>query len=161
MKIISDVNYTWSHRRENIPEYWKVWLTYWPALIRFVESRVAHALWMPETFSPQSRVSDPDMYHGTCVMHVSWCMLRSLTSGFHWIRWREERSWHSRRMCCPQFYVSGKRPIPAFNPTSSDQVLNVTAFQIHYSIQLIILRLTFYMKYAIRRESTCNQHKLR
>ena len=26
-------------------------------------------------------VGDPGMHHGTCVTHVPWCMLRSLTSG--------------------------------------------------------------------------------
>ena len=35
----------------------------------------------PGTFSPPSRVSDPDMHHGTCVMHVPWCMSGSLTNG--------------------------------------------------------------------------------
>ena len=59
---------------------------------------------MPGTFSPPPRVSDLDMHHGTCVTG-------SLTSSFLWIRWRGKRSWHSRRMRNPQFYVSGKRPI--------------------------------------------------
>ena len=40
----------------------------------------AHA---PGMFNPSPRVSDPDMYHGTCVTHVPW----SLTSGFLWNRW--------------------------------------------------------------------------
>ena len=63
--------------------------------------------------SPPSRVSDPDMHHhGTCVTHVPWCMPGSLTSGFLiWSWWLGERSWHSRRMRNPQFYVSGKRPM--------------------------------------------------
>ena len=39
-------------------------------------------LGMPGTFSPPSRVSDPDMHHGTCVMHVPWCMLGSLKTQF-------------------------------------------------------------------------------
>ena len=43
---------------------------------------------MPGTFSPQPRVSDPDMHHGTCVTHVPWCMPGSLTSSFLWSRWR-------------------------------------------------------------------------
>ena len=34
----------------------------------------AHEPGMPGTFSPQARVSDPDMHHGTCVKHVPWCM---------------------------------------------------------------------------------------
>ena len=63
---------------------------------------------MPGTFSPPPLASDPDMHHGTCVTHVPWCMLGSLTSGFLWSRWRGKRS---RRMRNPQFYVSGKRPI--------------------------------------------------
>ena len=39
-------------------------------------------------FSPPLWVSGPDMHHGTCVTHVPWCMLGSLTSGFLWSRWR-------------------------------------------------------------------------
>ena len=74
-------------------------------------SKIAHAPGMPGTFSPWPRVSDPDMYHGTCVTHVPWYMPGSLTSGFLWSRWRRIRSRHSRRMCNPQFYVCGKRPI--------------------------------------------------
>ena len=66
---------------------------------------------MPGTFSPPPRVSDCDMHHGTCVTHVPWCMLGSLTSGFLWSRWRERRSRHSQRMRNPQLYVSGKRPM--------------------------------------------------
>ena len=56
-------------------------------LTRYVKFRVAHAPGMPGTFSPPPRVSDPDMHHGTCVTHVPWCMLGSLTSGFLWSRW--------------------------------------------------------------------------
>ena len=29
---------------------------------------------MPGTFSLPPQVSDPDMHHGTCMTHVSWCM---------------------------------------------------------------------------------------
>ena len=46
----------------------------------------AHAPGMPGTFSPSPQVSDPDMHHGTCVMHVPWCMPGWLTSGFLWNR---------------------------------------------------------------------------
>ena len=80
-------------------------------LARYVNLRFAHAPGMPGTFSPPHRVSDPDMHHGTCVMHVPWSMSGSLTSGFLWSRWREKRSRHSRRMRNPQFYVSDKRPM--------------------------------------------------
>ena len=52
------------------------------------------------TFSPPPRISDSDMHHSTCVTHVPWCMLGSLTNSLLWSRWRS-----------PQFYVSGKRPI--------------------------------------------------
>ena len=76
-------------------------------LARYVKLRVAHAPGMPGTFSPPPRVSDPDMYHGTCATHVPWCMPGSLNSGFLWSRWRVKRSRHSRRMHNPQFYVSG------------------------------------------------------
>ena len=58
----------------------------------------------------QERVSDPDMHHGTCVTHVSWCMPESLTSGFLRSRWWGKHSWHSRRMRNLQFYVSDKSP---------------------------------------------------
>ena len=66
---------------------------------------------MTGTFWPPPLVCDPDMHHGTCVMHVPWCMPGSLTSGFLWSQWRGKRSWHSRHMHNPQFYISGKRPI--------------------------------------------------
>ena len=59
----------------------------------------------------ERRVIDPDMYHGTRVTHVPWCMPGSITNGFLWSRWRGKRSWHSRRTRKTQFYVSGKRPI--------------------------------------------------
>ena len=61
--------------------------------------------------SPPTRVSDPDMHHGTCVTHVPWCLPESLTSGFLWSRWRGKRCRHSRCKRNPQFYVSGKRPM--------------------------------------------------
>ena len=35
------------------------------SLARYVKIRVAHAPGMPETFSPPTRVRDPDMHHGT------------------------------------------------------------------------------------------------
>ena len=49
-------------------------------------------------------VKDPEIHHGTCVTHVPCCMSGSLTRGV-----RGKRSWYSRRMHNPQFYVSGKR----------------------------------------------------
>ena len=39
-------------------------------LARYLKLQVAHAPGIPGTFSPPPRVSDPDMYHGTCVTHV-------------------------------------------------------------------------------------------
>ena len=48
-------------------------------------------------------VGDLGMLHGTCVTHVPWCMSGLLSHG--------KRSWHSRRMRNPQFYVYGKRPM--------------------------------------------------
>ena len=68
---------------------------------------------MPGAFSPPSRVSDPDMHHGTSVMHMPWCMPGSLTNGFLWCRWWGKRSSQSRRMRNRQFYVSGKKPMAA------------------------------------------------
>ena len=49
-----------------------------------------HAPGMPGTITPPPQVSDPDMHKGTCVTHVPWYMLGSLTSGFLWSRrWGE------------------------------------------------------------------------
>ena len=39
-------------------------------LARYVKMQVAHAPGMPGTFSPPPQVSDPGMYHGTCVTPV-------------------------------------------------------------------------------------------
>ena len=86
-------------------------LTIHGPLTRYAKLWVAHAPGMPGTFSPRPRVSDPDMYHGTCVTHMPWRMLGSLTSGFLWCQWRGTRFWHSRRMRNPQFCISGKRPM--------------------------------------------------
>ena len=73
--------------------------------------QIAHAPGMPGTFFPPPRASDLGMHHGMCVMHVSWCMPKSLSSGFIWSQWRGTRSRHSRRMRNPQLYVCGKRPM--------------------------------------------------
>ena len=80
-------------------------------LTRYPKLRIAHAPRMPGTFSPPSRVSNPDMHHGKCVTHVPWCMSGSLISGFLWSQSRGKRSRHSRRMRNPQVCVSGKRPM--------------------------------------------------
>ena len=60
----------------------------------------------------------------SCVTHMQWCMPWSLTSGFFWSRWRGKRSRHSRRMGNPQFYVSGKRPMPTEKVQMSEQHSN-------------------------------------
>ena len=80
-------------------------------LTRYPKLRIAHAPGMPGAFSPPPLVSDPDMHHGTCLTHVPWCMVGSLTSGFLCNRRRGKRSRHSRRMRNPQFCVSDKRPM--------------------------------------------------
>ena len=77
--------------------------------IRVIRSDMGLLLDTGNVFPP--RVSVPDMHHGTCVMHVPWCMPGSLTSGYLWSRWRGKRSRHSQSMRNLQFYVSGKRPI--------------------------------------------------
>ena len=55
------------------------------ALTRYVKLRVAHAPGMPGTFSPpltsKGTASDPGMHHGTCVVHVPWCMSGSISRG--------------------------------------------------------------------------------
>ena len=65
---------------------------------------------------PATAVSNPDMHHGTCVTHVTWCMPGSLIRGFLWIR----RRGHSLRMRNPKFYVSGERPmgVDALGPSA-------------------------------------------
>ena len=80
-------------------------------LTSYIKLWVALAPGMLRKFSPPSRISDPDMHHGTYVTHVPWCMPGSLTGGFIWSQWRRKRSRHSRCMHNPQFYVSGKRPM--------------------------------------------------
>ena len=93
----------------SINEVWLQWYFHGP-LTRYADLQVVHAPGMPGTFSPSARVSDPGMHHGMCVTRVPWCMPGSLTSSFVLSRWRGKRSWHSRRICNPQFYVSSKRP---------------------------------------------------
>ena len=83
---------------------------HWP-LIRYIKLWVAHAPRLPGTFSPPTRVSDPDMHHGTCVTHVPRCIPAWLTSGFLWSRWRRETFPAFPRMRNLQVYVSGKRPM--------------------------------------------------
>ena len=86
-----------SHKRRLVDLYW--------SLARYVKLRVTHAPGMPGTFSPPSRISDPDTHHGTCVTHAPWFMSGSLTSGFLWSQWRGKRSQHSWHMRNLQFYV--------------------------------------------------------
>ena len=71
----------------NIVLFWKVcWSVNSSVdgpLTRYVKLRVAHALGMPETFSPprlqrKPLVHEPGLHHGTC---VTWCMSGSLTRG--------------------------------------------------------------------------------
>ena len=86
-------------------------------LAGYVKLWFTHAPGMPAMFSLPPRISDPDMRHGTCVTHVSWCMPGSLTCGFLWSWCRRKCSRHSWRMLNPQFYLSGKRPICRYAPT--------------------------------------------
>ena len=56
------------------------------------------------------RVSDPDMYHCTCVTHVPWCMSGSLTSRvFSKVSGGENVPGPLRRMRNQQLYISGER----------------------------------------------------
>ena len=57
----------------------KHWMfpTFYGPLAIYVKLRVAHALAMPETFSPPRWVGDPDMHHGT---YVPRCTPGSLTN---------------------------------------------------------------------------------
>ena len=80
-------------------------------LTRYTKLLFVYAPGKPGMFSPSLLGSDPDMHHGTCVTHVPWCMPGSLNNGFLWSRWRGKRSRHFRRVCNPQFFVSGKSAI--------------------------------------------------
>ena len=66
---------------------------------------------LPETWNCGLRMHREcrERFIPTCVTHVPWCMLGSLTSGLLLIWWRRKRSRHFRRMRNPKFYVSGKR----------------------------------------------------
>ena len=99
--VLSDSQYQ-GHKKDREPH---------GPVTRYAKLQVAHAPGMPRTFSPPLWVSDLDMHHGTCVVHVPRCVPGSLTRGFLWSRWRGKRSRHTRRMHNPQFYVSGKRPM--------------------------------------------------
>ena len=66
--------------------------------------------WNAGNISPPPWVSDLEMHHGTCVTHVPWCMLGSLTSSFLWSRWRGKCSRHSRHMRNPHFYYLVRGP---------------------------------------------------
>ena len=118
--LIESAEYEWYSSTTTFPakhsfESWyaiaKAGSSIYGPLARYTKLRAVHAPGMPGTFSPSTRVSDPDMHHGTCVTHVPRRMSESLTSGFLWSRWRGKRSRHSRRMRNPQFCVSGKRSI--------------------------------------------------
>ena len=88
------------------------WLYYHGPLTRYIALQVAHAPKKPGTFSPPptsketaswgSRHASLHVRHARAVMHV----------GIANLWWRGKRSRHSRRMRNPQFYVSGKRPMP-------------------------------------------------
>ena len=79
-------------------------------LARYVKLRVAHAPGMPGTFSPpptskettssRSRHASRHVRHARTVKHV----------GIANPWWRGNGSRHSRRMCNPYIYASGKRP---------------------------------------------------
>ena len=84
---------------------------------RYAKLRVAHAPVMPGTFSLRTRVSDPEMHHGTCGTHVLWCMSRSLTSGFLWSRRWGKRFRRFRGMRNAWFCSYGRRPIVILNIT--------------------------------------------
>ena len=59
-------------------------LYHWP-LTRYAKLRVGAWAGKARNFFPRHRLqrkpqfSDPGMHHGTCVTHVPWCMLGSLT----------------------------------------------------------------------------------
>ena len=73
-----------------------------------------------ETTTKRSRHASRHVRHARAVMHV----------GIAKPRWRGKRSWHSRCIRNPQFYVSGKRPIAIDELTLSTTSQNLTLFTI-------------------------------
>ena len=141
-------------------------------LTRYVKLRVAHAPGMPGPFSPPPRVSDPDMHHGMCMMHVPWCMSGSLTNGFLWSRCRGKLSRHSRRMRNPQSYVSGKRPMAWCKPAQifwhdsylgrlvlhgykRKNVISPIAVMLCFKRPLVSYRVPFFWDKKVRSEIIC------
>ena len=70
-----------------------------------------------QTASYRSRHASRHGRHARAVMHV----------GIANPQWRGKRSRHSRRMCSPQFYVSGERPIGRLHKSCLDQCWWCTA----------------------------------
>ena len=105
-------------------------------LAKYIKSRVAHAPGMPVTFSPQPRISGT--HNGTCVMHIPWCMLGSLTSSFLWSQWWEKRSRHSQRMRNPQFYVSGKRPMGHWQAAKGEMYTYFLIITLYHNFMYIL-----------------------
>ena len=97
-------------------------------LVRYDKLRVGHAPGMPGTFFPpptskgtatkRSRHASRHVRHARAVMHV----------GIASPRWRGKRSWHSRRIRNPQFYVSGKGSIAIDELTLSATSQDLTLF---------------------------------
>ena len=119
-------------------------------LTRYVKLRVAHAPGMPGTFSPPLRFSNPDMYHGTCVTHVPWCMLGSLTSGCLWSRWRENVPGTPGASATRFFYVSGKRPMLLFLNRGRINLERVKIVMYWHSSMITISKLYSIIKGMIR-----------
>ena len=108
-----------------------VWIYQW-ASYQIKKIRIAHAPGMLGMFSPPLRVTDPDIHHGTCVMHVRWCMSGSLTSSFLWSRWRGKLPRLFRPVRNQQFRVSGKRPTtPPTQPS--------LPFESMHSVKILLL----------------------
>ena len=129
-----DVEMQQSYTKSSIWHSLKVGSRHNGPLASYAKLWVAHAPGIPGTFSPAPWVSDPDMHHGTCVTHVPWCMPGSLCSGFLWSRWWGKRSRHSRPMRNPQFYVSGKRPMPTMS--SLQQIVKLIAIGWRYILNV-------------------------
>ena len=79
--------------------------------------KMVQKLFCREQFIPL--VFDPGMHQGTCVTHVLWCILGSLTCGGG--KTFPALPGHAH----PQFYVSGKRPITVRNQGISSNGINL------------------------------------
>ena len=118
---------TWRHKiADGTVNLWQVAPIFYPASIYYTKMK-PHPRWHPWASCQIHKIAGcaytgiagnifltTDLHRGTCVTHMPWYMLGSLTSRLLWSQWRRMRSRDSRRLRNVKFYVSGERSIIAF-----------------------------------------------